>query len=164
MNSKITIKKVDLVDRLNARKAEIDAGFDAEIAKIDAELAYRASSASSTQQMLEYHREMAAAFEAGQIEVNGNGRVVSKQRGFSVPQKPKPNGYAIGGNPELQWYTVEQLEQTKEQTEEQRKYALKPLESTLDLLSISVGATIELETGELNALLTGQVRAGRRYY
>lgn len=163
MKATLNLRKEDLLAKLNERKAEITAKVQEEVDEIQAVIDARATAIDNTTLHAEWYEQIAEGLKDGSIILNpGTGKLKG------APAKPGTRGYIGGGistrkmrrlhGCTWEWYSDEELEQQIAQRRKQEKDAQKPLDTAIDLLNLSTDETVEIDTADYQALLSGQNR------
>lgn len=163
MKATLNLRKDDLLAKLAERKAEVEKQFEDRITEIQEVIDSRVSATDNASLHAEYYEELAAGLRDGSIEINAT---TGKLKGAGP--RPGTKGYTGSAKAarsrryhDWSYYDNDQLEQQIKQTREQQKQAVKPLDTAIDLLSLSTDETVEIDTSDYQALLSGD---HRRYW
>ena len=163
MKATLNLRKDDLLTKLNERKAEVEKQFDDRITEIQEVIDTRVSATDNASLHADYYEELAAGLRDGSIEINAT---TGKLKGAGP--RPGTKGYTGSAKAakrraygDWSYYDNDQLERQIEQTKQQKVQAVKPLDTAIDLLNLSTDETVEIDTADYQALLSGE---NRRYW
>ena len=149
MKATLNLRKNDLLAKLNERKVEVEGKFDARVAEIQAVIDDRKTAKDDKTAHAEWYEAVAEGLRSGEITFTQSGKL------RNAPPKP---GSASGSRRHGDWsyYNNEELERQIRLTNEQKAQAVKPLDTAIDLLNLSTDETVEIDSSDYQALLSGQ--------
>lgn len=153
MKAILTLKKADLIKKLEERKAEISALYNKQIAEIDQVLDARKDATTNVNQQAEWYAAVAEGLRSGEITLSPTGKL------SGAPKRPTANN----GGSKSSWgyYSTADLEATKQEIRNNEAEALKPVDTAIDLLNLSTDETVSVDSSDYQRLLSGEIR---RYY
>lgn len=172
MNATLTLKKDDLLKKLDDRIQEINNYFDAEVKKLQDVLDLRAKVNNTATAHSDWYKQVAEGIADGSIKVSDSGKLKG------APPKPGSKAYQtdVSGlvdeeiDPTLKqraerwsYHGDEQLLSVMRGTEEEKQDALKEVNTARDMIEMSTNETVEVNTADYQKLLSGSLK-GRRHY
>lgn len=154
MKATLTVKKSDLRDKLVGRMAEVRISYEnservSDVRKLLEKLQNGESHEQFTERILTWHKKVVAGLEDGSITVNVKGHL------HNSPAKPVRDKFMS------QWgrhWTVDEAEKAIRDYEQQLIDELKPFETAIEILDMSTGENVEINSGDYNDLLMGRQR------
>lgn len=162
MKAMLTLNKADLIAKLEARVEEISERPNALIAELKEGIETLRTGKSYAAALGEWHAAVAEGIASGDITVTDSGKLKN------APVRPKIGLHSLNLSIDSGYYrhrqwSEEDLNAWIKREEEALAAALKPIQTALDLLSMSVDETVQVDSADYQALLSGPP-SGRRYY
>ena len=161
MKAMLTLNKADLIAKLEARVEEISERPNALIAELKEGIETLKSAKSYAASLGEWHAAVAEGLADGSITLTESGKLKN------APARPKLGAHTLnlsidtGYYRQRQW-TEDDLNTLVKDEESRLAHALKPIHTALDLLSMSVDETVQVDSADYQALLSGT--SFTRYY
>lgn len=162
MKAMLTLNKADLIAKLEARVEEISERPNALIAELKEGIETLKSAKSYTNSLGEWHAAVAEGLADGSITLTESGKLKN------APARPKMGEHSLNLSIDMGYYrnrqwTEEDLNEWIEREEEGLAATLKPIHTALDLLHMSMDETVQVDSADYQAMLSGNT-PGRRYY
>ena len=162
MKAMLTLNKDDLIAKLEARIDEISEDPTALIAELKDGIETLKSAKSYAASLGEWHAAVAEGLAEGSITLTESGKLKN------APARPKLGAHTLnlsidtGYYRQRQW-TEEGLLSVVKSVEAQLAADLKPILTALELLHMSMDETVQVDSADYQAMLSGTL-SGRRYY
>lgn len=147
----ITLARADLIATLVDKRAELEAEYDAQIAKIDAEIAGIPKAAEA---LKDWHIAIAELLGKGDARMTAKGEVVPVGD-VEIPDKPSSSS---------QSNSKRELNYDRESALQNKEYGLQALDASLRLLNLATNTDIEIPVSQYERMLGQGVQARRRHY
>lgn len=161
MKAMLTLNKADLISKLETRVEEISERPNALIAELKEGVETLKSAKSYALSLGEWHAAVAEGLADGSITLTETGKLKN------APARPKKGEHSLSLSIDTGYYrsrqwTEDQLLDYISKLESNLAQDLKPLQTALDLLHMSVDETVLVDSADYQALLSGTVST--RYY
>lgn len=172
MNATLTLKKDDLLKKLDDRIQEIETYFDAEAKKLQDVLDLRGKVNNTATAHAGWYKQVAEGIADGSIKVQDSGKLKG------APPKPGSKAYQtdVAGmvdgetDPDLKrraerwsYHGDDQILSVMEGIQDDKQAALKEVNTARDMIEMSTNETVEVNTADYQKLLSGSLKS-RRYY
>ena len=154
MKAMLTLNKADLIAKLEARVEEISERPNALIAELKEGIETLKSAKSYSTSLGEWHAAVAEGLADGSITLTESGKLKN------APARPKLGAHTLnlsidtGYYRQRQW-TEDDLNTLVKDEESRLAHALKPIHTALELLHMSMDETVQVDSADYQALLSG---------
>lgn len=153
MKATLNLRKEDLAAKLGERITEIKSHWDGKRATLQEVIDERKTGVSNTALHAEWYETLAEGLREGTITLSETGKLKGAP--------PKPGTKAAGGRRsrgDYNYYSTEQLEQQLKTYDAAEAEEIKPVQTAIDLLNMTVDETVEIDSSDYQALLAGDQR------
>ena len=148
-----------------AMRAELHRLDPPEWKVLDDEIARRGDEDELIGDLAAWYQEVALGLADGSITLNKSGNIKG------APSKPSAKGGRgrMAGSrhydyEDPQFWDMDHIERTKEAYQKQKNAVVKELQNSIDMISMSVSETVQVDAADYNAMLTGDVMRRGYYY
>lgn len=162
MKAMLTLNKSDLIAKLEARMEELSEKPTELIAEFKEGVETLKTAKSYASSLAEWHAEVAQGINDGTITLTDSGKLKN------APTRPKVGEHTLalsidtGYYRNRQWTEAGLLELIKNE-EANLAAGLKPIQSALELLHMSMDEVVQVDSADYQALLSGSVQTHRYY-
>jgi hypothetical protein len=147
----ITLARADLITTLTDKRVELEAEYDAQIAKIDAEITGIPKAAEA---LKDWHIAIADLLGKGDARMTAKGEVVPVGD-VEIPDKPSSSN---------QSRSKRELGFERDNAESNKEHALQSIDASLRLLNLATNTDIEIPVSQYERMLGQGAQARRRHY
>lgn len=173
MNATLTIKKDDLLKKLDDRIKEIHDHFDTETQKLQDIIDLREKINNTATAHADWYKRVSEGIADGSIVVQDSGKLKG------APPKPGTKSYMaeVGGIDEEKvdpdtlarakrygYYDNERIQSNIDQMRRHEKEWVKEVETAADMIKMSTNETVEVNTADYQKLLTTSLGSRHYYY
>lgn len=168
----LNLPKSELIARLEARKAVIEAEYADAEKSVAEELERREGAINDAEAHAQWYEGIAEGLRDGTYDLSDTGKLRATRRGDRIPPKPGSKGSSVhtmrgirGSEPPFAYYDEDQLKQKVEvQWPAALKQEVEPIDTAIDLLKLATDEVVEVNSDNYSGLLNGAGSRNRYLY